>query len=281
MTSSWVHVTVTAASLLLGGPAAIAQDADIAHAFAAATPESRIVIDHAEWAALLGRYLHADPGGINRFAYGAVTPADHARLKTYIARLQTISPRALNAHEQHAFWINLYNALTIEVVLDHYPVKSIRDISSGWFTFGPWDLPLATVAGRSLTLNNIEHDILRKNWRDPRVHYALNCASLGCPNLAPLPYSGGSLDRELDTAAHAFVNHPRAVWLRNGRLVLSNIYNWYAKDFGDGSYAAVIAHIRHYADATLAAQLTRQATMSAYQYDWQLNAPGTQFEALQ
>lgn len=281
MTSRWVRVTVTAASLLLGSQAALAQNAGISHAFAAATPDSRIMVDHAEWAALLRRYLHADPGGINRFSYGAVAPADRTRLKAYIARLQTIDPAALNAREQHAFWINFYNALTIEVVLDHYPVKSIRDISSGWFTFGPWDLPLVHVAGYTLTLNNIEHDILRKNWRDPRVHYALNCASLGCPNLASAPYDGESLNRELDTAARAFVNHPRAVWLRNGRLVLSNIYKWYAKDFGDGSDAAVIAHIRRYADPALAAPLSRQATISGHQYDWQLNEPGTQFEALQ
>lgn len=277
MTRRWAQFAVTAASLLVSGQVVLAQDIDVTRTFAVATPDSKMSIDHAEWGTLLDRYLHADSSGINRFAYGAVTPADHAVLKSYLAQLQKIDPGKLSPNEQHAFWINFYNAITVEVVLDHYPVKSIRDISSGFFTFGPWDLPLATVDGRQLTLNNIEHDILRKNWRDPRVHYALNCASLGCPNLAPTPYLGRSLDAQLDAAARSFVNHPRAVSLHNGRLILSNIYQWYAKDFGDGSPAAIVAHIRRYAAPALAAQLAGRAEIDGYQYDWQLNAPGTRF----
>src|SRR5690606_30049321 len=116
------------------------------------------------------------------------------RLDNYIFSLEKWDPRTLNLNEQHAYWINLYNSLTVQVVLDHYPVKSIREIKSGIFTPGPWDLPVTKIAGRSLTLNNIEHDILRANWHEPRVHYALNCASLGCPNLAAQPYSGKQLD---------------------------------------------------------------------------------------
>jgi hypothetical protein len=277
MSRRWASLILATASFLLSGNIVLGEDLDISRAFSTAQSSSKISIDHSEWSALLTRYVHEDASGINRFAYGAVTPADHALLKHYLARLQKIDPGKLSADEQHAFWINLYNAVTVDVVLDHYPVKSIRDISSGLFSFGPWDLPLVTVDGHPLTLNNIEHDILRKSWRDPRVHYALNCASLGCPNLAPVPYSGHSLDAELDAAARSFVNHPRAVSLHNGHLILSQIYQWYAKDFGGGSPAAVIAHIRRYAKPALSVQLANQADIDGYEYDWQLNAPGMHF----
>ena len=114
----------------------------------------------------------------------------------------------LGRDEQCAYWINLYNALTLEVVLDHYPVDSIRDIdiSPGLFSQGPWGKKLITVEGEQVSLNDIEHRILRPIWRDPRIHYAINCASLGCPNLQPRPFTGRTLDHALDLAAMRFVD---------------------------------------------------------------------------
>lgn len=267
-----------AGAMLLSGGIARAEDRVISETFAASDPTSHIVVNHAVWAQLLTRYVKMAPDGIDRFDYAHVTLADRALLKSYLNALQSVDPARLSASEQHAYWIDFYNALTVETILDRYPVKSILDISSGFLSFGPWDMELATVAGRKLSLNNIEHDILRADWHDPRVHYTLNCASLGCPNLQPVPYTGHDLDAQLDAAARAFVNHPRGAAVRHGRLIVSKIYRWYAKDFG-GTNEAIVAHLSRYAAPDLAAQLVQVSHIARYQYDWTLNAPGTQFTA--
>lgn len=262
-------------------PITTALGEDLSGLFASERIVSKVLVDHSAWADILGRNLLVDPEGINRFAYGKVTAADRSKLQSYIAGLQKIDPRQLRPNEQRAYWINFYNALTIEVILQHYPVESIRDISSGVFTRGPWDIPLVTVNGKRLTLNNIEHDILRTGWRDERVHYALNCASLGCPDLAATPYEGKLLDAQLDAAGVAFINHSRGVSLRNGRLILSSIFDWYRKDFDGGAAPAVIGAVRKYARPQLAARLGRLSRIDGYQYDWRLNAPGKVFLAPQ
>lgn len=263
-------------ALPLSAQNAAARDADISKAFAASDANAQTIVDQSIWAGILQRYVKASPDGINRFAYANMSNPDKAALKTYIAALQRVAPETLNANEQHAYWINFYNALTVQVIVDHMPVKSIRDISSGLFTIGPWDLKLVTVDGHRLSLNNIEHDILRANWHEPRVHYTINCASLRCPNLAAAPYTGSNLDAELTQAARAFINHPRAVALHDGNLTLSKIYQWYAEDFG-GTDEKIIAHLRKYAAPELAEKLSHVAHIDAYQYDWQLNAPGSTF----
>ena len=145
-------------------------------------------IDHGAWQATLDAYLNADhPSGVNRFDYAALkaNAADMGRLADYLASLQALDPRRYSAAEQKAYWINFYNALTVRLVANAYPVKSIRDMGDSWLVAGPWDDVHAKVAGEELTLNNMEHDILRPIWRDNRIHYAVNCASYGCPNLAP------------------------------------------------------------------------------------------------
>lgn len=262
---------------ILGSSAASAQDRAISKFFSRANEASNLEVDNADWAYILRKYISVGPTGISRFNYAAVTSADRDRLKRYISSLENLDPRKLNLNEQHAYWINLYNSLTVQVVLDHYPIWSIKEIKSGIFTPGPWDLPIAKIAGRTLTLNNIEHDILRANWHDPRVHYALNCASLGCPNLAAEPYSGKHLDAQLNSAARSFINHPRAVLVKDGQVTLSKIYNWYASDFGNGSHEAILEHLRHYANPALEVELKRYPIIKAYQYDWRLNAPGLLF----
>lgn len=272
-------LAIVAASILGLTPVGNAySDTGLSQTFARNDPASRVAVDHSAWAGVLSRRLQIGEDGINRFDYAHTGPSDRAAIGAYIDALQRISPATLNAAEQHAYWINLYNAATVKIVLDHYPVASIRDISAGLFSFGPWDLPLVIVDGHKLTLNNIEHDILRADWREPRVHYALNCASLGCPNLQPVPYMGEKLDAELDAAARAFVNHPRGVALRDDRLVLSRIYQWYARDFG-GTDAAIIQHLRKFARPELASRLSAVSQADSYQYDWQLNAPGSKLAA--
>ncbi len=124
--------------------------------------------------------------------------------------------------------------------------------------------------GEALTLNDIEHRILRPVWRDPRIHYAVNCASLGCPNLQPVPFAPDTLDAQLDAAARAYVNHPRGVRRQGDDLVVSSIYHWFREDFGD-SEQGVISHLLRFAAPQLAARLRRHRGGLEHDYDWTLN----------
>jgi hypothetical protein len=232
---------------------------------------SRQVVDHSAFDRLLGRYLSLDSTGVARFAYGRVTPDDRAALRGYLNALAAIRVSGLSRQEQLAFWINLYNALTIDIVLAHYPVRSILDIdiSPGLFARGPWDKSLIQVEGEALTLNDIEHRILRPIWNDPRIHYAVNCASVSCPNLQNRAFTGATVERMLDSAARAYINNRRGARIEGGQLIVSKIYDWYQEDFG-GSERGVIAHLRSYAEPTLAAALVG-ARIDHYAYDWSLN----------
>jgi hypothetical protein len=233
---------------------------------------SRIALDHDAWGRFLNAYLVVGADGINRLAYGRVTPTDREALAAYIGHLAATAVGRLNRDEQRAFWINLYNALTVQVILDHYPVASIRDIdiSPGLFSDGPWKKTLVSVEGTPVSLDDIEHRILRPIWRDPRLHYAVNCASLGCPNLQPEPYTAANTEELLERGAREYVNHPRGARLDGGRLVVSSIYHWFRVDFGD-SEAGVIAHLRRYAGPALAQGLTGVSRVADHAYDWSLN----------
>jgi hypothetical protein len=233
---------------------------------------SKQTVDHRAWGALLARYRVAGADGIARIRYATVTPADRAALEQYVARLEAADVDALARSEQFAYWVNLYNAATLRLVLERYPVKSVRDISLGGdlFETGPWGARLVTVKGERLSLDDIEHRILRPLWRDPRIHYVVNCASLGCPDMPPVPLTGANVESVLDASARAYINHPRGAAVRAGRLEVSSIYRWYREDFG-GSEAGVIAHLKRYAGPALAAQLQAVSAIDRYRYDWALN----------
>ena len=234
-------------------------------------------VDHRDWSAFLGRYVAPDANGVNRVAYGQVSAADQARLDGYLTRLQSVDPAALTRDQQLAYWINLYNALTVDLILDNYPVASIRDITDGGFSFGPWDRPLALVEGQSLTLNEIEHRIIRPSFDEPRIHYALNCAAVGCPNLMNRAWQADTLERDFAAAERAYVNDPRGVWFdRRGRLILSKIYIWFREDFG-ANEKAVVASLETAAEPELRARLQETPRVSAYEYDWALNDAGAGF----
>ena len=236
-------------------------------------------LDHSAWQALLDAYLVTDdPSGVNLFDYASLqsSEADRARLYSYLAYLQELDPRQYARDVQLAYWVNLYNSVTVQVVLSEYPVVSIRDIHEGLLPgTGPWGDVHATVAGQPLTLDNIEHDILRPIWQDNRIHYAVNCASISCPNLALEAYTADNLERLLDQGARDYVNHPRGVKLLNeNRLAVSSIYFWYQEDFGD-SEAGILEHLHQYAASDLAAQLQDFNGSIDHEYDWSLNQAST------
>ncbi len=252
-----------------------AQAATVAEIFGKPAQGSSKVVDHAAWTTLLQAYVKPGADGVNRVDYAKWKSESHAALKAYVRALQDVDPTTLDRSEQFAFWANLYNAKTIDVVLDAYPVKSIKDINLGGslltiVTGGPWKAKVAQVKGQSLSLDDIEHNILRPVMKDPRVHYSVNCASIGCPNLMTEAFTGAKLEAQLDAGAKAYVNHPRGITVGNGKITASSIYSWFQADFG-GTAAGVLEHVRKYADPDLTAKLKGAASISDYGYDWRLN----------
>ncbi len=209
---------------------------------------------------------------MNRVAYARVTAADRKALADYVARLAAVSISTYNRDEQLGYWINLYNALTVKLVLDHYPVASIRDIdiSPGWFSNGPWGKKLLVIEGEAVSLSDIEHRILRPIWRDPRIHYAVSCSSIGCPNLGPEAFMANNAEARFTAGARAYVNHPRGARIESGRLVVSSLYVWFSEDFG-GTDEGVIAHLKRYAEPDLLSGLARFERIDDFAYDWSLN----------
>lgn len=235
-------------------------------------PNSRESIDHTPWDNLLSRHVRTSDQGVNLVDYNGFSTGDRTMLADYITILSGVPISQFNRDQQLAYWVNLYNALTVRVVLDHYPVESIRDIdiSPGLFATGPWDKKLISIEGENLTLNDIEHRIMRPIWRDPRIHYVVNCASIGCPNLRDRAYSGTEIDTALDRAATAYVNDPRGVSVVDGKVSVSKIYDWFIEDFG-GSEGMVLRHLQRYAAPELAARLEAIGKLSDVHYDWSIN----------
>jgi hypothetical protein len=257
--------------MALSFAALAAPKAELWEKWSASAP-TKAAIGHAAWDDFVSRHVQVGKDGINRIAYGKVPKADRDRLRAYLDAMQKVAIRKFSRDEQRAYWINLYNAATVDVVLGHYPVDSILeiDISPGLFAKGPWKKKLLKVEGEGVSLDDIEHRILRPIWQDPRTHYAVNCASLGCPNLQPRAYTPGNMEELLDAGARAYVNHPRGAQVEDGRLRVSSIYVWFQSDFGGGD-AGVIAHLRQYAEPALKRALADARRVGGHDYDWALN----------
>ena len=250
-----------------------APKADLLEHWAQSDPASTEAIDHTAWQQFLDSYLVEGEDGINRVAYGQVDADGRALLDGYVTSLTARTVTALNEAEQEALWTNLYNALTVQVILDHYPVDSILDIdiSPGLFSNGPWGRDLVEVEGKELSLDDIEHRIIRPIWQDSRVHFAVNCAALGCPNLGAQAFLPATMDAQMDQAVRAFIAHPRGVSVEGDQLHLSKIFEWYDEDFGD-DVPGIVAYITGYASEDLTA-LLGAADLSNVEtdYDWGLN----------
>lgn len=235
---------------------------------------SLLRVDHGKWQSFLSKYLDTSSKEGNLVRYAHATDADKKSLESYLALLQGVKVSNLCGKEQKAYWINLYNAATVAVILRHYPVRSIRDInlSPGGVHIGPWDATILEVEGRKLSLNDIEHHILRPVWKDNLIHFGLNCASLGCPDLPALAFTAENTDRLLEKGARSFINSHRGVAFEGGKLILSSIYNWYRDDFGKDD-KQVIAFLSRFASPALRGNLDGYAGKISYQYDWRLNEP--------
>ena len=241
--------------------------------------ENNEVIDHSAWQIFLEKYLVTNPlntessaiSGINLLRYSAVAKIDRILLRTYLQTMEGTSISNFSRPQQRAFWINLYNAATVNLILEHYPLESITKISFSFFSFGPWDEDLLSVEGVELSLNDVEHRILRPIWKDKRIHYTLNCASLGCPNLLPQAFTEGNTESLLEQGARDYINHPRGAKMQGEILILSKIYEWYQADFG-GNEEGVIKHLQRYSTNKKLKYLHADDLEIEYQYSWLLNA---------
>ena len=226
-----------------------------------------------DWAQILSSYAKMDTDGLMRFDYAGLKASAQstAMLARYIKTQSAKMPSTMGRNEAMAYWANLYNALTVQIVAENYPVPSIRKIKSG-YRAGPWKLDLVKVEGKTLSLDDIEHGIMRPTFNTPLVHYMVNCASVGCPNLKASPWQAATLEADQEAAARAYINSPRGASFSKGRLKVSSIYRWFKKDFGVGE-AGVLAHLTKYADEDLRASLSSKTKIDKYDYDWGVNAP--------
>ena len=237
-----------------------------------ANPVSGDTISHELWQETLDEYLISEHSpGVNRVDYQALQEDGVEALQQYLKTQSEIDPRNYNRAEQFAFWVNLYNALTVKLITDNYPLNSITELGNSALGFGPWDDELITVAGKALTLNDIEHRILRPVWKDHRIHFAVNCASLSCPNLLAEAFTVKNQERLLIQGAHDYLLHPRALQIEGHTLHLSSIFYWYKDDFGN-SQKELLQTLSQYLPEPLATQIKNHTGAIEYRYDWQLNA---------
>jgi hypothetical protein len=276
--SNWLaRLAITVALVVTFGSVAAAPSSKLQQFWLSHDETNTSQVSHQAWQQILDKYLDAEhSSGVNRFDYASVKKIDRKRLDRYLDSLQAIDPRQLSRAEQLAYWVNLYNALTVQVVIMEYPVESIRRIRFLSSLFGPWDKNLVKVQSKNLSLNDIEHGILRPIWNDPRIHFAVNCASIGCPNLIDTAFSAINSDRLMEAAAKDFINHRRGVEVSGDVLKLSSIFDWYGSDFG-AHQSEIMDYIGGYLyrSSKVADRLNKSnsATEVEYQYDWALNKP--------
>jgi hypothetical protein len=227
-----------------------------------ANAQAETVVDNTLYADLLERYVQ--DGVVN---YRDLK-AEEARLDQYLAILNRTNPDELARNEQFAFYMNAYNACTLKLILQHYPVKSIKNI--GGLFRSPWKIAFCPVGGDILTLDQIEHAILRPRFQDARVHFAINCAAKDCPPLSSVPYQGTTVDQQLNANTRAFLNNPAQTYLDGDTLWVSSIFKWFREDFDHNPLSFVLT----YAEGDFKRRLEAGAerlTVKFLNYDWSLN----------
>jgi len=229
------------------------------------------VIDHSIWNRILKTYVSTSAKGQNMFNYSAVSPADKRALMHYLEILSTTPVSSLNKNEQLAFWINAYNAIIVQAIIQSYPVESILDVDGDIFTRGPWKDNYFSVNGVPINLFNIRHNILFAHWGDIRVIYALSCGAISCPNIGAKAAKGKSVNGYLDAAAIAFINGPEAFKGFKGNSVkISQLFYWSKHQFKRENIN-MLDHIKSYALGELSHKLRNVDHIAGYYFNWQLN----------
>jgi hypothetical protein len=220
-------------------------------------------VQHGEWDALVKK--HVSKNGMVDYQ-GFLK--DKKQLQVYLDKLSANKPTSKwSKNEKMAFWINAYNAFTVKLILDHYPIKSIKDIKRGIpFVNSVWDIAFIPMGKEKIDLNYIEHTILRKEFNDPRIHAAINCASFSCPLLRNEAYYASRLDEQLNDAMRRFVNDPQRNQLDKSNIKISKIFSWFAGDFKlNGS--SIVDYLNKYAKK----RVQPNAKIDFLEYQWELN----------
>jgi len=234
---------------------AVVQDADVEEVpvEVAVQSETDDRPDHADFNRLLKTHVNST-GKVNY----AGLKKDEAKLDAYLATLARDAPdRRWERKEALTYWLNAYNAFTIKMILKNYPLKSITDLHGG----KPWDVKWIELDGKTYSLNNIEHDIIRPTYKDPRIHFAVVCAATSCPPLANYAFSEDMVGTQLDRLTRNFINNKKFNQTE-GNVRVSKIFDWYAEDFGD-----VAAYLNKY----LKTDLSEGVSIGFMDYDWALN----------
>lgn len=222
-----------------------------------------MTVDHTLFAELLKKYVQNGEVDYKGFQ------TEEKKLDQYLGILTQTDTRHLNRSEKFAFYINAYNAWTIKLILSGYPeIESIWDLGGRIFD-KPFQKEFITIDQKTVSLDYIEHSILRPTFKDPRVHFAVNCASKSCPPLLSKPYLGETLDGQLDKATRAFVNDSEKNYLQDRTLYVSKIFKWFSGDFDDDPASFILK----YASENLKSKINSQKSLKVkyLDYDWSLN----------
>lgn len=218
------------------------------------TPNGPWIPSHDLWNDLLKKHVSAD-GKVDYPGF----KKDIAALDSYLGGLTRHPVQDdWSRNEKMAYWINAYNAFTIKMIVNNYPVSSITNLHDG----KPWDLKWITLEKNNYSLNNIENDILRPKFNDARIHFAVNCAAKSCPPLLNRAYLADKLDAQLEQQAKAFINNPKYNKISASEVQISRIFDWYSKDFGN-----IISYLNKYSNT----KINPDATVKYLEYDWALN----------
>ena len=231
-------------------------------------PTSGLTPNHLRWQQILDKFvITGHPSNIHRIDYGAFSDADEKELREYLAYLQQLDPRQLKKVRQKAYWLNLYNATMVLIVVVSQPSESIRSVDRN----NLWVAERFNIAGQKLSLDDLVHGILRPLFKDERIHFALNLATLGSANINPLAYTGDNIEEMMEQTARDFLQQPRAVDFSSDELILSRIFFWYESDFGS-NLTELKDYLKQYQSPELAEKIEASKRLS-YQYDWSLNKP--------
>lgn len=222
-------------------------------------------VNHQPWTQLLQKHVQPN-GNVNYKGF----QQDRQQLQAYLDQLSKGIPneKTWTREEQLAYWINAYNAYTVKLIVDNYPLKSIKDLNSKIAipTVNTiWDDKFFTLGGQKYSLNNIEHDILRKKFDEPRIHFAVNCASVSCPKLRNEAYTAEKLERQLEQQTKEFINDPSKNRITANSPKVSSIFDWFGGDFKKNG--SVISFLNRYANT----KINPNAKLGYMNYDWALN----------
>jgi hypothetical protein len=186
------------------------------------------------------------------------------KLRLYLASLEKVTPEPTwSKNRKKAFWINVYNAYTLQIILDNYPLASILKIKKAAKT--AWEIPFVKVGNRRYTLDHIEHEILRKKYKDPRIHVGVNCASISCPKLLNVAFTEKNVDAQLENLMTGFVNDTNRNKISKKKINISKIFSWFKEDFTEKG--SIIEYLNQYSRTPI----NKNAQIRYKSYDWNLN----------